>query len=89
MCKYGINAVFTIFKPFDSDGPDAGRLKTDDNVSMIAINLFKRFHRVPIDDVAQSSRWFHGFGNSSACLEEDLECSLVYFEKNTEPSLYA
>ena len=39
MHKYGIHEVFTVVKPFDIDGPDAGRLKNDNNGS-IAINLF-------------------------------------------------
>ena len=89
MRKYGINAVFTVVKPFDFDGPDAGRLKTDDNGNMIAIDLYKRFHRVWIDDVVQSSRWFQYFGDDASWFEGDLEYSLAYFEKNTEPALYA
>ena len=55
MYKYRINAVFTVVKPFDFVKPDTGRLKLDDKGTMIGINLFKRFHRVTIDDVAQSS----------------------------------
>ena len=89
MCRYGINVVFTVVKPFDFDGPDAGQLKTDDDGNMIAINLFKRFYCMSIDDVPQSSHWFHCFGDASVWFEEDLEYSLVYFEKSTEPSLYA
>ena len=34
MHKYGIHEVFTVVKPFDIDGPDAGRLKNDNNGSI-------------------------------------------------------
>ena len=56
---------------------------------MIAINLFERFHRVLVDDVVQSNRWFQGFGDGASCVDENLEYSLAYFEKNTEPALYS
>ena len=39
--------------------------------------------------MAALSRWFHSFRNGCAQFVEDLELSLSYFKKNTEPSLYA
>ena len=89
MYKHSIKAVFTVVKPFDFDGLDAGQLKTDDNGNMIAINLFEQFHWVSIDDVTQSSCRFHVFGDDASCFKEDLKYSLAYFEKNIELSLYA
>ena len=73
MHKYGIHEVFTVVKPFDVDGHDAGWLKDDDNGDIIAINLFDRFHRVTVDEVVQSSRWYQGFGDDASCFDEDME----------------
>ena len=89
MSKYGIHEIFTVVKPFDVDGPYAGRLKNDDNGNIIVINIFYRFHRVLVDDIVQSSRWFRGFEDDASRFDKDLEWSLVYFEKNTEPALYS
>ena len=36
MYKYGINAVFTVVKPYDFDGNKVGQLEMDDNNNMIA-----------------------------------------------------
>ena len=66
MHKYSIHEIFTVVKPFDDDGPDAGRLKDDDNGDIIAINLFDLFHRVTVDEVVQSSCWYQGFGDDAA-----------------------
>ena len=87
--KYCIHAVFAVVKPFDVDGPDVGRLKTDINGNMIASNLFNRFHRVLVNDVVQSSWWFQSFGDDASRFNKDLEWSLAYFENNKEPVLYS
>ena len=89
MCKYGINTVFTLVKPWDFDRPNTGQLKTDDNDNMIAVNLFEQYLQLTVDDIVQSSRWFSAFGDTAAQFQEGLNYSLVYFEKNTDPSLFA
>ena len=60
----------------------------NDNNNMIANDLFDRYYRLTIDDVVQSSWWFSSVGHTNACFQEDLDWSLAYFEKNTNPSLY-
>ena len=89
MWKYGINAVFTIVRPWDFDGPNAGQLKIDNNGNMIAVDLFERFLRLVVDDVVQSSRLFSGFSDTAVWFQEDLDYSLAYSEMNTDLSLFA
>ena len=60
----------------------------DDNNNMIATDLFERYVRLTVDDVVQSSRWFSSFGHNDARFQEDLDWSLVYFKKSTDPTLY-
>ena len=88
MYKYGLHEVFTVVKPFDIDGPAAGQLKSDTN-RIVAINLFYCYHSLTVDDVVQSCWWYQGFGTNESRFEESMEYSLGYFEKNTEPRLYA
>ena len=89
MCKYYINAVFTIVKPYDFNGAKADQLEMDYDSNMIATNLFDRYLWLIVNDVVQSSRQFSGFGHTNTHFQEDLNWSLTYFEKNTDPSLYA
>ena len=84
MCKYGIDVVLVIVKPWEFKGPNPGQLKTDDNGNMIAIDLFERFLWLIVDDVLQSSRCFSGFGDANAQFQ-DLDYSLTYFEKEYWP----
>ena len=86
MYKYGLHGIFTVVNPHDNDGPNAGQLKSDNN-GITAINLFERYNSVTVDEVVQSCRWYQGFGTNDSCFEEDMEYSLAYFEKNTEPAL--
>ena len=56
MYKYGLHEVFTIVKPYDIDGPDAGQLKSDTTTGIFASDLFDRYHSLTVEDVLQSCR---------------------------------
>ena len=87
MHKYGLHEVFTIVKPYDIDGPDAGQLKSDTTTGIFASDLFDRYHSLTVEDVVQSCWWYQCFGTDESRFEEDMEYSLGYFERNTEASL--
>lgn len=90
MSKYSHNTVITIISPHPYDGSQVGELKKDSKITKIStLDLFDNYLHYTVDTVVQSSQQFSGDGNTDARFEEDLDWSLVYFEKNTDPALYA
>jgi hypothetical protein len=86
--KFDLRGVFTIVIPV-LDGVDAGVLKEDVHGQALAYDLFTDHLRLTAQQVADSSRWYSGFPPTSLRLQEDLEWSLSYFEKNCDPALYS
>lgn len=88
LSKFDLRSVFTIVIPV-LDGVDAGTLKEDDKGETLSFDLFTDHLRLTAQQVADSSRWYSGFPPSDLRLQEDLEWSLSYFEKNCDPALFS
>ena len=88
LSKFDLRGVFTIVMP-TLEGTDAGNLKEDAKGAAITFDLFTDHLRLTAQQVADSSRWYSGFPPTSMRLQEDLEWSLSYFEKNCDPALYS
>jgi hypothetical protein len=86
--KFELRGVFTIVVPI-LEGSDAGALQEDSHGQALTYDLFADHLRLTAQQVADSSRWYSGFPPTSLRLQEDLEWSLSYFEKNCDPALYS
>lgn len=87
--KFDLRGCFTIVVPETLIGPTSGILKEDASGNAITFDLFTDYLRLTTEEVATSSRWYSGFAPESMRMQEDLEWSLCYFEKNVDPSLYS
>ena len=89
--KYDLLDVYSIVFPvagsFDENSTAYGTLRLSDNKPE-QVDLFTHYLKLTTSEVAESSKWYSSFVDDDH-IQEDLNWSLAYYEKNVESDLYS
>ena len=89
--KYDLLDVYNIVSPlpksFDETNANYGQLLIS-NGKPVQQDLFTNYLKLTTNEVADSCRWYSSFVDDKH-IEEDLNWSLAYYEKNVESDLYS
>jgi hypothetical protein len=92
LLKYDLLDVFTIIVPhsgaFDADSDSYGRLEMKNETEPVQYDLFTDYLRLTPQQVGASSKWYSGFVPDEELMQENLNWSLAYYERNVEKALF-
>ena len=96
LSQYDLIDVFTIVLPkpfsFASGHAQFSLLQDDDDPKQpkpLQFDLFTDYLQLTLQQVVDSSKWYSAFTPSNQVMQENLDLSFAYFEKNVQPELFS
>ena len=96
LSQYDLIDVFTIVLPepasFVPGHAQFSLLQVDSNPlqpAPLQYDLFTDYLQIPLQQVVDSSKWYSAFAPSDQVMQENLDLSFAYFEKNVQPELFS
>lgn len=93
LLKYDLLDVFTIVAPhsesFTIGNDNYGQLEMKNATEPVQYDLFTDYLRLTPEQVGASSKWYSGFVPEEELMQENLNWSLAYYERNVEKALFS